>query len=114
MDLFTSVGDYQVVGTSSTEAEAIQWIDEFPDRWDLAIVDLILAVGSGLGVVPRARKRRPDASIVVLSAFASPGIQKHLLGQGVQAVFDKAETVAFVQWLDAYAKEWSRRRPAAS
>ncbi|NNU45510.1 hypothetical protein [Ramlibacter montanisoli] len=54
VDLFTSIGNYQVVGTSSTEAEANLWIDEFPRKWDLLIVDLILAEGSGLGVV-RAR-----------------------------------------------------------
>jgi two-component system, OmpR family, response regulator len=111
IDLFTSIGNFQVVGTSTTEAEANLWLQEFPTKWDLAIVDLILAEGSGLGVVPRARSLRPDADIVVLSAFASPGIQRHLVANGVKAVFDKADTTAFIEWLDKYASE-SRQPPA--
>lgn len=103
IDLFSSIGNYQVVGTASTEAEANLWIAEFADKWDLLIVDLILAEGSGLGVVPRARGLRPDGVVVVLSAFATPGIEKHLRAHGVQAVFDKADTPAFVAWLDAHA-----------
>ena len=111
IDLFTSIGNFQVVGTASTEAEANLWFSEFPGMWDLAIVDLILAEGSGLGVVPRAKATRPDADVIVLSAFASPGIEKHLAKHGVEKVFDKADTPAFIAWLDAYAQEWPQRRP---
>lgn len=109
VDLFTSIGNYQVVGTSSTEAEANLWIDEFPGKWDLLIVDLILAEGSGLGVVARARMRRKDGDVVVLSAYGSPGIVKHLLANGVEAVFDKADTPAFIAWLDKYSSDWRKR-----
>lgn len=113
VDLFTSIGNYQVVGTSSTEAEANLWIDEFPGKWDLLIVDLILAEGSGLGVVARARTRRKDGDVVVLSAYGSPGIVKHLLANGVAAVFDKADTQAFIDWLDKYSSEWNARQQAS-
>lgn len=112
VDLFTSIGNYQVVGTSSTEAEANLWIDEFPGKWDLLIVDLILAEGSGLGVVARARTRRMDGDVVVLSAYGSPGIEKHLRANGVAAVFDKADTPAFIAWLDRYSSEWNGRQQA--
>lgn len=105
IELFASIGNYQVVGTASTEAEANLWIDESPSKWDLLIVDLILAEGSGLGVVPRARMRHPKCDVVVLSAFASPGIEKHLLANGVRAVFDKADSAALVAWLDKYPSE---------
>ncbi len=111
IDLFTSIGNYQVVGTSSTEAEANLWIDEFPRKWDLLIVDLILAEGSGLGVVSRARLRRQDGDVVVLSAYGSPGIESHLRRNGVAAVFDKADTQAFIDWLDRYSREWNARQP---
>jgi two-component system, OmpR family, response regulator len=100
VDLFSSTGKHQVVGTASTEAEANLWLSEFSDQWDLLVVDLILAQGSGLGVVPRARTRRPDGEVVVLTAFATPGIERHLRAQGVNAVFDKADTPAFVAWLE--------------
>lgn len=109
IDLFTSIGNYQVVATSSTEAEANLWLDEFPGKWDLLIVDLILAEGSGLGVVARARMRRKDGDVVVLSAYGSPGIVKHLLANGVEAVFDKADTPAFIAWLDKYSSDWRKR-----
>ena len=112
IDLFTSIGNYQVVGTSSTEAEANLWIDEFQGKWDLLIVDLILAEGSGLGVVARARMRRRDGDVVVLSAYGSPGIEKHLRANGVAAIFDKADTQAFIAWLDKYSREWNERQQA--
>lgn len=113
VDLFTSIGNYQVVGTSSTEAEANLWIDEFAGKWDLLIVDLILAEGSGLGVVAWARTRNKDGEVVVLSAYGSPGIEKHLRAHGVSAVFDKADTPAFIAWLDTHSKEWHERQQAA-
>lgn len=110
-ELFTWIGSFQVVGTASTEAEANLWLTESPGAWDLAIVDLLLAEGSGLGVVPRAKSISPDADVIVLSAFTSPGIQKHLMVHGAQEVFDKAEPTTLVAWLHEYASKW--RRPPA-
>jgi len=100
LDLFKSIGRFQVMGTATTEAEAYLWLQDFADRWDIAIVDLILAEGSGMNVIRRARSARPDGRVVVLSGYASPGIREHCLALGAEAVFDKARTEEFIAWLD--------------
>lgn len=101
-DLFATIGGLEIVDVSTTEAEARLWLDEHPAAWDLAIVDLVLAEGSGMGVIPQARRRaRPGAKVVVFSGYASPGIRAHCLSLGADAVFEKNETAQFIGWLGA-------------
>jgi len=47
------------IGFAETEAEASQWLAEHADDWELAIVDLFLKQGSGLGVLQTCRSRQP-------------------------------------------------------
>jgi two-component system OmpR family response regulator len=101
LDLFSSTGRFQVVGTAGTEAEAKLWLEDFLDKWDLVVTDLVLAEGSGMEVVSRAKALKPEARVVVLSAYATEGIRKHCLNLGAEAVFDKGRTEEFVHWLDA-------------
>jgi DNA-binding NarL/FixJ family response regulator len=92
-DLLASIGDFRVVGVSRTEAEAKLWLAEHPRAWDLAIVDLVLDQGSGMGVIPAARAaagRR--ASVAVFSDYASDGIRSHCLRLGADAVFLKSQS----------------------
>jgi DNA-binding NarL/FixJ family response regulator len=99
-DLFATIGGLEIVDASTTEAEARLWLDEHPGAWDLAIIDLVLAEGSGMGVIPQARRRaRPGAKVVVFSGYASPGIRAHCLSLGADAVFEKSETAQFIGWL---------------
>lgn len=99
-DLFATIGGLEIVDASTTEAEARLWLDEHPGAWDLAIIDLVLAEGSGMGVIPQARRRAgPGARVVVFSGYASPGIRAHCLSLGADAVFEKSETAQFIGWL---------------
>lgn len=113
VDLFTSTGNFRVVATASTEAEANLWLEDFRGRWDLAVVDLILAEGSGLGVVPRAKALHPGGRVAVLTAYASPGIEQHLQRAGAERVFDKAHTEEFIEWLNAVGAAPEDGPPAA-
>jgi DNA-binding NarL/FixJ family response regulator len=89
-DMLDSVGDFTVVGELETEAEAVHWLEEHPRAWDLAIVDLILAQGTGMGVVARSgRSRAASSKVVVFSDYASPGIRRHCLQLGADCVFPK-------------------------
>ena len=45
------------VGTAETENEAKDWLRTDGQSWDLAIVDLFLKQGSGLGVLEACRDR---------------------------------------------------------
>ncbi|NDZ16212.1 hypothetical protein C7T35_13875 [Variovorax sp. WS11] len=81
------------VGFAETEAEAVRWLAENSDQWELAIVDLFLKQGSGLGVLQAVSTRRPDQKIVVLSNYATPDIRKRCAQFGVDAVFDKSNEI---------------------
>jgi len=81
------------VGFAETEDEAVRWLAENSDQWELAIIDLFLKQGSGLGVVQAVSTRRPDQKIVVLSNYATPDIRKRCAQFGVDAVFDKSNEI---------------------
>jgi DNA-binding NarL/FixJ family response regulator len=81
------------IGFAETEAEASQWLTDHADDWELAIVDLFLKQGSGLGVLQACRARRPSQKVVVLSNYATPDIRKRCAQFGVDAVFDKSNEI---------------------
>lgn len=100
-DMFDHLGDFPLVGVFGTEAEARQWVADHPGDWDLAVVDLVLGQGSGLGVIERCKARAPDAKVVVFSSYATPGVRSHCLRLGADAVFEKDETAAFIAYCAA-------------
>jgi DNA-binding NarL/FixJ family response regulator len=81
------------IGFAETEAEATQWLSENGDEWELAIIDLFLKQGSGLGVLQACMSRRPGQKVVVLSNYATPDIRKRCAQFGVDAVFDKSNEI---------------------
>ena len=81
------------VGFAETEAEASRWLVEHGEDWELAIVDLFLKQGSGLGVLQICQARRPHQKVVVLSNYATPDIRKRCAQFGVDAVFDKSNEI---------------------
>ncbi len=97
-DLFRSLGHFEVVASAPTEAQAYLWLEENHEGWDLAVVDLMLDQGTGIGVVSRCRTHRPSGKVVVLSSYASPAIRRHCLELGADAVFEKSEYSAFVEF----------------
>lgn len=99
-DLLSTLGDFRIVAAVATEAEAKLWIAENPGAWDLAVVDLVLDQGSGMGVLPRAGEaaRAQGATVVVFSDYASDGIRKHCLRLGADAVFLKSQMQEFMDY----------------
>ena len=85
--------DAQPVGYAETEAEGKAWLTDPHNAWDLAIVDLFLKQGSGLGVLQGSRERLPHQKIVVLSNYATADIRKRCLQLGADAVFDKSNEI---------------------
>jgi DNA-binding NarL/FixJ family response regulator len=92
-DLLASLGDFRLVNATTTEAEAKLWLTEHPGAWDLAIIDLVLDQGSGMGVIARAKEQAQPCggSVVVFSDYASDGIRSHCLKLGADAVFLKSQ-----------------------
>jgi DNA-binding NarL/FixJ family response regulator len=83
----------RVVGSSSDERAALEWLRDPGRPCELMIVDIFLSGGSGLGVLAAARRRRPEAAIVVLSNFTSAGISARCLAGGADRVFDKSRDI---------------------
>jgi DNA-binding NarL/FixJ family response regulator len=98
-EMLASIGDFQLVHATATEAEAKLWLSEHPGEWDLAIVDLVLDQGTGMAVIPPARAAAGEgANIVVFSDYASDGIRRHCLDLGADAVFLKSQTQEFMDY----------------
>ena len=84
------LGGVASVGFAETEQEASRWLTEHGAQWDLAIVDVFLKRGSGLGVLQACRARGPRQKLVVFTSYATPAMRKRCQELGVDAVFDKS------------------------
>jgi DNA-binding NarL/FixJ family response regulator len=98
-DLFAALGGIELAAIASSEGEAKLWLDEHPGCWDVAVIDLLLEAGSGMGVIPRARDCNPDGAVVVFSGYATPVLREHCTRLGADAVFHKEDAEGFVAWL---------------
>lgn len=83
----------EAVGTADTENEGKEWLNGNPDKWNLAIIDLFLKQGSGLGVLAACRDRKAWQKVVVLSNYATTDIRQRCAQLGVDAVFDKSNEI---------------------
>lgn len=81
------------VGTAETENDGKAWLNDHHQQWDLAIVDLFLKQGSGLGVLAACRDRQSRQKVVVLSNYATADIRQRCAQLGVDAVFDKSNEI---------------------
>lgn len=84
------IAPVKVVGFAETEHEANAWLLAHDGDWKLAIVDLFLKEGSGLGVLKGCQNRKPDQKVVVLTNYATSDIRKRCAELGSDAVFDKS------------------------
>jgi len=83
----------EAVGIAETEDDGKDWLTSHPAQWDLAIVDLFLRQGSGLGVLAACRNRTAGQKMVVLSNYATPDVRMRCAQLGVDAVFDKSNEI---------------------
>ena len=81
------------VGTAETENDGKAWLAMQGRQWDLAIVDLFLKQGSGLGILAACRDRKSWQKVVVLSNYATADIRQRCTQLGVDAVFDKSNEI---------------------
>ena len=85
--------DVTTIGTAETENEGAAWLTNSNNSWNLAIVDLFLKQGTGLGVVYACKNRMPNQKVIVLSNYATPDVRKHCALLGADAVFDKSTEI---------------------
>lgn len=97
-----------VVGTAADESVAVEWLRADGKRCDVVIIDIFLRTGSGLGVIAAARRKRPDAALVVLSNYATDEMHARCLASGADRVFDKSRDI---DQLVAYCIALAARQP---
>ena len=84
------IAPVKVVGFAETENEASLWLADHDGDWQLAIVDLFLKEGSGLGVLKGCQNRLNYQKVVVLTNYATDDIRERCTVLGADAVFDKS------------------------
>ena len=84
------IAPVKVVGFAETENEASAWLSNHNDDWQLAIVDLFLKEGSGLGVLKGCQNRNVNQKVIVLTNYATSDIRRRCAELGSDAVFDKS------------------------
>ena len=82
-----------VIGTAEDEEGALRFLTNPSSQCDIAIVDIFLAHGSGLGVLRGLRESGSKVERVVLTNYATEDIRRHCLELGATRVFDKSAEI---------------------
>ncbi|MDM0041586.1 response regulator [Variovorax sp. J22G21] len=90
IETLQEIAEVRVVAHSATQAETDQWLAAHDGSWHLAIVDLQLESGTGLGVLAGCQNRQPYQKIVVLTNYATPEVRLRAAELGADRVFDKS------------------------
>lgn len=106
IETLEEIASVKVVGHAATEAEATRWLLVHDGHWHLAVVDLFLQEGSGLGVLAGCRQREPYQKVVVLTNYATDDVRRRAMELGADAVFDKSNQLD--EFFDYCVEETSR------
>lgn len=95
-------GSVEVVGTATAQHDACAWMDERTQGCDVAIIDVFLKSGNGLGVLEHIAKYERPPQRVVLTNYATDDMRSRCRALGADAVFDKSTEIEdLVAWLAA-------------
>lgn len=90
VDALQEIPGVEVLFYADNEVSATNWLSSHDSAWDLAVVDLYLRQGSGVGALNWCITRRADQRVVVLSSQLSQEVRRKCLALRADAVFDKA------------------------
>ena len=90
LEVLGQIPNFSVVAQAETEWEATALLRHI--SWEVAILDLQLKEGSGLGVLKEMpTERRPEnAKIIVFTNFGFPQYRNRCLALGADYFFDKS------------------------
>lgn len=93
VEAMEEIAPLKFIGQADSESSATDWLQKHPHDWDLAIIDLFLAQGTGFGVLRQCQNRLPHQKAVVLTDYCQRSLLLHCLELGADAVFDKSQEV---------------------
>jgi two-component system, OmpR family, response regulator len=83
----------EIVGTAATEDDALAWLAQRPQAWDVLLVDLFLKGGNGIRLMQRVQRAHAGQKLVVFSNYVNASVRKRCAQIGVDAVFDKSTEI---------------------
>ncbi|WP_395059575.1 response regulator [Polaromonas sp.] len=89
VDALRDIASIEVLFYADNEVAATNWLSSNDSAWDLAVVDLHLKKGSGVGALSWCTTRRPGQRVVVLSGELTDDLRQKCLALRADAVFDK-------------------------
>ncbi|HEY3785145.1 MAG TPA: response regulator [Steroidobacteraceae bacterium] len=98
VDLLSEPGRVEVAAQATTQAEALQRLQEA--AFDVLVVDIELAEGNGVAVIRHARQVYPPQAqplIVVLTNYASDFVRDHCFAAGADYFLDKMRDIALLK-----------------
>ena len=93
---------FTVVGTATTEYEAIDWLLQHEGNWELAIIDLLLRDGSGFNVLRHFTRSRHPGKVLVYSGYVTDVVRTQRVKLGATAVISKTDVKQLQQLLDTF------------
>lgn len=90
IETLREIADVEVMAHAATQVDALSWLQQHEGAWHLAIVDLFLKEGNGLGILAGCRKRAAYQKVVVLTNYATQDIRLRAAQLGADEVFDKS------------------------
>ncbi len=96
----------RVVETAEDESHAVDWVQDASHQFDLAIVDIQLRSGTGLGVIHAIAQLKKHHKVVVLTNYATASMRLKCLNLGADHVFDKSNEIeALLNYCNALASD---------
>ncbi|MDB5826651.1 MAG: hypothetical protein JWQ73_871 [Variovorax sp.] len=84
------LGGLEVIAVAETESEALHALERYSGVWQVAVVDLFLLEGSGLGVLRSCKNRAQHQKAFVLTNYPTDEIRQRCKELGADGVFDKS------------------------
>lgn len=104
----------KVVGSAVDEAGALRWLADPANGCDVAIIDVFLRHGSGIGVLGALQSGQACFDRVVLTNYANADIRRRCLELGASRVLDKSgEIDSLIEHCRVLARQGQARCTAA-
>ena len=88
VEMIRDIKDVDVVGEAASEDAAVSGI--LATRPDVAILDINLGEGSGIGVLARVKRQLPELRGIMLTNYSSPQHVKASADAGAEYFLDKS------------------------
>lgn len=85
------LADVSVVDFAESEEDALRWIRSHSQEYELIVLDMFLAGGSGLGVLAGLKAMGNTVPVIVLTNHDTADMRRRCAEAGAIAFFDKAQ-----------------------